>query len=217
MLRTTELLLAIGPLAIYLVLLGLVNLRRRPYVVTGVRESALLGLALLGLMIIGPMELFFPQQAANNFGPYVWLLLITFYVLLLMLWVLVSRPRLVIYNVSPSQLRAVLSEVAHRLDGEARWAGDSLALPRLNVQLHVDSFDSMRNVTLVSSGNEQSYGNWRRLEGALRAALGEITVPRNPRGYTLVVMGLLMMVGLTFKVVQNPQAVAQGLIQLLRL
>lgn len=217
MLRTFELLVAVGPIAMYLVLVGLINLRRRPYVLTGARESMLVGLALSGLALVGPMELFFPQQAANQFGSYVWLMLLVFYCLLLLLWILVARPRLVVYNVSSGQLRAALSEAALKVDPEARWAGDCLALPRLNVQLHLDMFDTMRNVALISTGSDQNYTNWRRLEGALRGVLDEIVVPRNPRGYSFVVVGSLLLAGLIMKAVQNPEAIAQGLLHLLRL
>lgn len=217
MLRTFELLLAVGPVAMYLVLIGLINLRRRPYVMTGARESMLVGLALLGLAVVGPMELFFPQQAANQFGPYIWLLLFVFYVLAVLLWILVARPRLVIYNISNAQLRAVLSEAALKLDPEARWAGDSLALPRLNVQLYVEAFDTMRNVTLVGTGNGQNFTNWHRLEGVLRSLLREITVPRNPRGFSLLVVGMLLISGLALKVAQNPHSAAQAFLQMFRL
>ena len=212
-----ETLIAVAPLAIYLVLLGWVNLRHQPYVLTGARESMLTGLALSGLAVIGPMELFFPQQFANQFGLYAWLLLFTFYGLMLTLWILVARPRLVIYNVGSDQLRAVLSEAASKLDPEARWAGDCLAMPRLNVQLHVESFHFMRNVALVSAGNEPNYTNWRRFEGFLRGSLQDIQVPRNPRGYFFAFVGAMLLTGLTLNAALNPHALAQDLIQLLRI
>jgi hypothetical protein len=215
--QTIHLLIAVAPLALYLVLVGMLNLRRKPYLMTGAREAMFVGLALSGLMLIGPMELFFPQQAANQFGSYIWVMLLVFYLLVVMLWILISRPRLVVYNISPAQLRALLAEAAGKLDPEMRWAGDSLALPRLNVQLFVDGFDMMRNVSLIGTGGEQNYTNWRRLEGALREVLQEITVPRNPRGYSMFVVGILLLLILGFQVAQDPQAVAQGLIQLLRL
>ncbi len=211
-----QLLVAVAPIAMYLVLLGMINLRRRPYVLTGAREGLLVGLALLGLAVVGPMALFFPQHAANQFGPYVWLMLGMFYCLLLLLWILVGRPRLVVYNISSAQLRAILSETAIMLDPDARWAGDSLVLPRLKVQLYLEVFDRMRNVSLVSTG-DQSYTDWRRLEGALRRSLQEMVVPRNPRGYSLVVAGLMLIAGLAFTSARNPQAIAQGLIDFLRL
>jgi len=214
---SSEVLIAVAPLAMYLVLLGLLNLRKRPHVLTGSREIMLVGLALSGLVAIGPMQLFFPMNAANEFGTYVWVLLFIFYILLLLLWVLISRPRLIVYNVASPQLRAVLSDVAMKLDSEARWAGDCLALPQLNVQLHLESFGFMRNVCLVSTGAEPSFTNWRRLEELLRGALKQVEVSRSPRGYTFLVVGLLFATGLLFNVVKHPQTVAQGLIQIFRL
>ena len=77
---------------------------------------------------------------------------------------LILRPRLVIYNISVDQLRPILAEVVERMDPEARWAGDCLFLPGLGVQLHLESFGWMRNVSLVSSGPKQDYQGWSRLE-----------------------------------------------------
>src|SRR3977135_4015231 len=65
--------LALCPLAVYLVALGLVNLSRRPTLVTGSRDITALGLALSGMVIGGPMQLFFPEYAAAQLGPLVWL------------------------------------------------------------------------------------------------------------------------------------------------
>ncbi|MEI7903478.1 MAG: hypothetical protein WCK89_24835, partial [bacterium] len=52
--------LAFGPVAIYAVLLGAINLLRRPFAVSGTRDAAALGLAVSGLVIVGPIELFLP-------------------------------------------------------------------------------------------------------------------------------------------------------------
>ena len=212
-----EVLIAVVPIAIYLVLLGSVNLRRHPYVLNGARESLLTGIALSGLAIVGPMELFFPQRFANQFGLYAWLMLLLFYGLMVTLWILVARPRLVIYNVVNGPLRAVLSEAALKLDPESRWAGDSLAMPGLNVQLHVESFNFMRNITLVSAGNEPNYTNWRRLEGLLRGSLQDVPVPRNPRGYVFAFVGMLLLISLALNAAMNSHLIAQDLLQLLRI
>lgn len=214
---SAEILIAVAPIAMYFMLLGVVNLRRRPHVLAGSREILLVGLALAGLVVIGPMQLFFPLNAANEFGPYVWILLFVFYILLLLLWVLISRPRLVVYNIAQPQLRAVLSDVALKLDSDARWAGDCLALPKLSVQLHLETFGFMRNVCLISTGGEPNFTNWRRLEELLRGTLKQVVVSRNPRGYTFLIVGLLFAAGLLFNVVKHPQTVAQGLIQIFRL
>ena len=71
--------IAIVPLAVYLLMLGLLNLRRHPFVTTGARDAATLGIGVVGFVIAGPMELFFPEGAASQFGAWVWLSLIVFY------------------------------------------------------------------------------------------------------------------------------------------
>jgi hypothetical protein len=216
MLPEFELLIALVPIALYLIVLGAINLRRQPYLLSGTREVALLGLALSGLAAIGPVMLFFPLQAASQFGSWIWVILGMFYLLLIMLWMLLARPRLVIYNTTTAQVRALLAEVAGGLDPQSRWAGDSLSLPNLNVQLYVESFDWMRNVAIVSGGGQQNLAGWQTLENGLRRVLCEITVPRNPRGYSMLATGLLVLASIGLLVMRNPQAVAQGLWQMLQ-
>ena len=209
--------LALGPVAIYLLLLGAINFSRRPFLVSGTRDAAVLGLAVSGLMIVGPLELFVPIHAVLRFGPYVWGFLILLYAMGLTLLLLFSRPRLVVYNVTTNELRPILAEVVARLDQEARWAGDSLLLPNLGAQLHLDSLRAMRNVSLVATGPRQSHLGWRQLEVALRAALGQCEVPRNPRSISLISAGLLLLVFLLLTIAQDPQAVAEAMFDMIRL
>ena len=206
---------AFGPLGLYLLLVGSINLRRRPLVVNGTRELAALGVALVGMLIVGPMQLFVPDSTALRFGWLLWPLLLSFYGLSLTLWMLVARPRLVIYNIRASQLRPVLAELALGLDSEARWAGDSLALPQLGVQLRVEGFPAMRNVQLVANSDTQSFSGWRRLERSLRSVLHAVNVPPNPRGIGMVAAGALILTSLVYRAVGDPQLVAQGFFQML--
>jgi hypothetical protein len=208
--------LALGPVAIYLLLLGMINLSRRPVLVSGARDTATLALALSGLIVIGPMELFFPYSAAARFGDWVWLLLVALYVLSVVLILLLLRPRLVIYNISVDKLRSLLADAVERLDADAHWAGDSLALPQLKVQLYIDNYPPLRNVSLVSTGSSQSQAGWRRLELVLLAALARAEVPRNPRGWSLLAAGLLILSGLAAAVVQNRLVVPQSLLDTVR-
>jgi hypothetical protein len=92
--------IALVPVAAYVLLLGVVNARRRPFLTSGGSDLTALGVALSGLMFVGPMELFRPEAATREFGNYIWLVLLLFYWLWLLLVVLVSRPRLVIYNIN---------------------------------------------------------------------------------------------------------------------
>src|SRR3954470_13746058 len=177
--------LALGPIAIYFIALGAINLSGRPLVVTGTRETISLGLALLGLAIVGPMQLFMPQQAASWFGQLVWILLVSFYLLCLVLAILISRPRLVIYNVSYDGLRAALDDAARRVDTDATWAGKALSMPLAHVHLQLDTFSPFANASLIATGDEQSFGGWRRLEAALRERLAETHSYVRPHGFWL--------------------------------
>ena len=209
--------LALGPVAVYLLMLGAINMCRRPFLVSGTRDTAALGLAVSGLVLIGPADLFVPMAALLAFGPYVWVLLITLGALGLVLVALTARPRLVIYNILPDQLRPTLADVAAQLDSDARWAGDSLAMPNLGVRLHMECTAAMRNVSLVASGPEQNYLGWRRLEHALGSTLARLEVPRNPRGISLVSAGTLLGLALLMLIARDPHAVFQSLAAMLQL
>jgi hypothetical protein len=208
--------IALGPLAIYFLLLGSINLSRRPFVTSGARDAAALGIAIGGFVVAGPMELFLPEAAAVRMGVWVWPTCIAFYVLCLSLLVLMMRPRIVIYNVSAEQLRPSLADIVVRLDSESRWAGDSLVMPNLGVQLTVESQGMMKNVQLASAGTQQSYQGWRQLEAELTTVLRSAKGTRNPYGMSLIMFGLLMAASVIYWLTRDPQGVAQALNEMLR-
>jgi hypothetical protein len=209
--------LACGPVALYLLGVGLTNLRRRPTLVSGTRDMAALALALVGLVMVGPMELWFPESAALHFlGPLVWAPLGALYSLCVVLVLLSMRPRLVIYNISAEELRRVLAETVENLDAEARWAGDALSLPRLGVQLHLDAAGPKRSVSLVASGPGQNHLGWHRLHRALAGPLRKLRVARNPSGLFFLLVGLAGIALLVDLVAQNPRATLLAMYEMFR-
>ena len=209
--------LALGPLAVYFAFMGAINLVRRPILLSGMRDTIALAVAVSGLVIIGPIELFMPQAAAVDFGVFVWAFLISFYVLVVTLLMLVAKPRLVIYNVSEEEFRPILAEVVRALDPDARWAGNSLVLPGLQIELHVESFTLMRNVSVVAIGELQSYQGWRRLETALGGVLRQVEVAPNPQGAGLLLVGLMMAATVFWQLASDPQAITQAFFDMLKL
>jgi hypothetical protein len=209
--------LALGPLAIYLLLLGVINLSRRPFLVTGPRDTAALGLAIAGLLVVGPIELLLPQKALIVNGWVVWLLVGVMYALCLSLVVLLARPRITIYNVSAEVLQPVLAEVIGSLDPHARWAGNSVVLPGLSVELHVERYPLARNVTLVANSDQQSLAGWRMLAEALRRRLRTAESTRSAWGAGLLLAGLLMLGLLAWTIATDSQAVSQGFQEMIRL
>jgi hypothetical protein len=123
---------------------------------------------------------------------------------------------LVIYNATLDQIRPSLLQVISALDGDAHWFGDSVVLPHLGIQLHVEAIFPMRNVQLVATGPRQFPAGWRKLESALAAALRRTPSPPSPYGVSLVLLGLVMVALMTFSVVQDTPSVAQSLSEMLR-
>jgi hypothetical protein len=203
--------LALGPVAIYLLLLGIINLTRRPVMVPGGRDAAALALAVSGMLIVGPFDLFLPQASVLRYGPFVWVMILAFYALCVAMGILMLHPRLVIYNISADKLRPILADVVSRLDNDARWAGDSLVLPNLGVQLSVDYFRFMRNISLKSIGGNQDLHGWRRLEQRLAAALSREHVSRNPAGLGVFLAGSLILGVLAAVIARDPQVINQSI------
>ena len=215
-----RLVVALSPLAIYFIAFGLINLSRRPRLLDGPRDTLALGAALAGLMLVGPAELWMPEGLLARLGSHAWaawLAWITFYAVLVLLAALVQLPRITIYNIRPAELRRVLGEIAPTLDPDARLIGDTLVLPRLAVQLHVDSSPMMRSVTLSAIGHHQSYEGWRILKQTLRAELARTVVKANPLGLFLALSGASIVIVLVVRSIIDPQAIAQSVTEALRL
>ncbi len=137
--------IALGPLAIYLLVLGAINFFPRPFLTTGLRDLAALGLAVCGLVLVGPVELFAPTQVIAKMGVVFWLSILGFYVSSVTLLLLLLPPRLVVYNMKAEQLRPVLSRVASVLGFRSPLAGRRVAPSKRRrpachafVQLHAE-------------------------------------------------------------------------------
>jgi hypothetical protein len=200
-----------------MLVLGLINLRPRPFLTNGARDNTALAIALSGFMVVGPMELFMPEAWAASIGFYIWLVLLTLYALVVILIVLVSRPRLVVYNITLDRLRPIVAELVKELDEDARWAGGTVSMPKLHVQLCIEAQASMRNIQLVPVGAVQSYSGWRRLEAKLAEALADVRVGPNPYGISFIAFALLMLGMSAFWIVAQRASVEQALRDMLRL
>ena len=212
-----HLFIALGPLAAYLLLVGIFNLRKRPFVTTGARDAAALGVGLGGFAIAGPMELFLPEAANRWFPGGVWILLILMYVLCLSLLVLLLRPRLVIYNGRPDDLRPLFANLFAEIDADARWAGDCITLPSLKIQLSIESQPMTQTIQLVSAGPNQDPVAWKHLERAIQKKLRKQESPRSLMGYSLITTSLVLTLATTCWVAIRHQDIAASLVDMLRL
>jgi hypothetical protein len=122
------------PLGCYIMVLGIVHLRRLPLVISGAVDAICLAAGLSGLAVVGPMALLEPAVGATRWS---WAFMGVLALLTLALTILVSRPRLVVYNATVEQLRPAVAEVVLTLDPSARWAGETVAMPSRGLQIHM--------------------------------------------------------------------------------
>ncbi len=198
---------AIGltPLAAYLFILGLINLSRRPQLRSGARDLAALGVALVGLVMVGPVELLMPMLLVIEFGPFAWGLALAVYASGWSLLVLSTAPRLVAYNIDAERFRLLVAETALTMDADTHWAGDSVVLPKRGIQARIENFPVLRNSSLVSNGPRQDFSSWAELEKNLRRGMEGMQVQRNPRGGFMLVLSLLIVGALVVQWARDPQ------------
>ena len=177
------------PLGIYLLALGWVHLRRRPLAIAGVWDGILLGASLLGLVTVGPIALVRPAAGGSSWS---WPMLILGFCLVVALCVLVSRPRLIIYNISIEQIRPLVAEVASDLDPSARWAGETVALPARGLQVHLDGDGSLRTVSLIGVGRRSAHEGWSEFSRRVRQASRRLPVRASPWGGVFAAIGAVL-------------------------
>ena len=181
--------IALLPLGVYLIVVGWLHLRRRPIAVPGGWDLAALAAGLSGLLLAGPLPLLQPAVGMTGWGS---LLSAGGLILMITAGILSTRPRLVVYNVTPEQLRPVLSEVVARLDASARWAGDSVVLPARGLQVLMDGRGLGRCVSVATVGGRSSPESWAEFTRQLRRASRRLRVRRNPWGAVVAGLGAVM-------------------------
>lgn len=198
--------IAAVPVAIYFILVGALRLRRRPLVTTGWRDTLTLGIAASGLVAIGPMQLFFPNQAASRWHAWVWLVLFLLYLLALMLVLLSCRPRLIAYGMNETQFHNTLLAAAQQVDPAARWNGQVIDMPQSGMQLAREPSGATRVQQVVHVGLLHNVEDWLRLEKSF-VSLGAQTVSaRSMAGWPFVLLGSLLLAGSIAPLLTDPAA-----------
>ena len=187
--------IALLPLGCYLLGLAWAHLRRQPLAVSGVFDGVMLAAAVSGLAVVGPLALLVPVTGGS---PWSWPVLAFLFALCVAVCVLVSRPRLVVYNITVEQFRPLVAEVVSTLDPKARWAGESAALPDRGFQLHIEGNGGLRTVSVVNVGERSSPEGWGEFTRRLRRAVRGLRVRRSPWGMLFGCLGCGLIVAATW-------------------
>ena len=178
--------IALVPLGVYCCVMGGLQLRHRPLVISAAWDSALLGLALSGLVAVGPLAAIQPLLGGSPWGEIILLLL---YALVVAVCILFARPRLLIYNATVEQIRPLVAQNAAAVDPVVRWAGESVALPTLGLQAHVEGNGSLRTVSIVVLQSCEASEAWIDLSRRLRRMCRRLRVQPSPVGVIMLIVG----------------------------
>ena len=184
--------IAILPLAAYTNVLGLMRLRSAPTVVSGAMDLLLLGLAVVGIVAIGPIELFFPRAAYSLLGNWVWIILIALYFFVLMLLALNTAPKLVIYGLDHRNLRKQFCELLEQEKIRSEWLGDMVDLPDLGVRACIESAGRGCVSQVHSVGNQQNMTGWFTLERLLAEKISNSSVDQRRQALFLLLTSFIL-------------------------
>lgn len=153
------------PLGVYLIVMGFLALRRRPTLLTSGQEALLLGFALMGFALIGPIELFFPTGAYAALGQKTWILLIALYGLLVLLFALQRQPGWTVLGLDSHGLRNLLGEILEKGDIEHAWLGNHLQISEWDLQAMIEPSRGFQGVShLNATGKQRNVLGWYQLE-----------------------------------------------------
>ena len=182
----------VAPIALYFFLLGYLNTRNRPQLLTGRQDFALLTIALSPLAIS-------PLLHYLDGGALTLLTIAT----LVVLAILVFSPRgrtCVIYNLTCEQARSTIVETLARMGHSASITPNGVDLKDGKI-VEVTTFPFLRNVTLRLLGGEDAF--WMDFENRLHDRLRRVTTEPRPMAVSLLLVATAMIVAPLVLVVEH--------------
>jgi len=175
---------AVVPIGMYFLILGLLNTRRRPQLLTGRRDFILL-IAALGPLFILPVLVYFAAPP----GP----VLLGVAVLCAGIWALAPRGRTwVIYNISEAEAGRSVERALTTLRLEFRRRENGFDLVHRGATLQIGSFTLLRNVSLRLRGGGDRLA--RQFERELSRAISDVRVEAGPMAVAMLLVAAAMLV-----------------------
>jgi hypothetical protein len=171
------------PVALYFLLLGMLNTRRRPQLLSGRQDTALLMVALSPLA-------FQPLTALLGGGPAV--LLGAAGVVAAVILLAPQTPTLVVYNLSIETGRSLAAEILEGMGHSVRKTQRGVEFEDTAGVVEISAFPLLRNLTFRLTGGRKDL--WKTFEHHLAERLGRIETSPHPMsvGLLLVATGLFV-------------------------
>jgi len=204
---------AFTPLIVYLLGLAAVRVSGKAWVTTGGRDTAAVLFAICGLVIVGPMELFFPKATAYLLGPWVWAPLLFLYFLFGCLMIINGRTKLVVYGRTSDALFSALVRAANAIDATASVDHDQyqIHLPQAGAHLRLDATPGHDCISVVAFEPSLSDAFWRSLRSHLKTEIRSTSPPYPRRGWAAMGLAIVMLFWLIQYVAEEPSRMVDGL------
>ena len=180
------------PLAAYTNVMGLLRLRSVPTVLSGALDFLLLGLAVVGLAAIGPIELFFPRAAYSLLGIWVWIFLLALYFFVVMLIALNTAPKLIVYGLDADALKSCVCDLLIENQVRSEWLGDIVVLPELGVRACVEQAGRTNVAHVHAAGGQQSLTGWLTLEKMLVQKVSSIRINQQRQAIVWLIASFIL-------------------------
>lgn len=205
-------LVAFTPLILYLLAFALVRISGKVCVITGGTDTAALLFAISGLVVVGPMELFFPKATAYLLGIWVWVPLLLLYLLFGCLFVISGASKLVVYGRTAETLFESLTRAAQAIDSSAVADYDSgqVHLPKVGAHLRLDSAPGHDCINVIAFEPLLPVAFWQSLRNYLRSELRRTRPPKPRRGVPALLLAMLMAFWLVRYLLNEPNLLAEG-------
>lgn len=196
---------AVAPVALYFLLLGLLNTRRHPQMLSGRQDSALLALALSPLAI---------APVVHWLGGGLHTALACGAVLAGGVWLLSPRGRTwVIYNLPASNARRAAQHILQAMGVTTSLTDTGLRFEESDGAVDILHFPVLRNVTFRLSGGNDAL--WQEFEARLHARLKHVETDPSPMAVTLLLVATAMIVAPLALVVHHGPEIVRLLTDLL--
>ena len=202
---TAQLVLTLGPLAVYLLSLGTWLAGRRSRVVAGWLDFACLAFGLGGLLSFGPIGHFLVHTLFPGPSLYAWLALPSMLFLAVMLGLPRASRRVVVYNITPDRLAAAVSLAAAALSGDFRPTVRGFEDAAGHRGFVVDPSPRLRTAVLDAYG-QQADDLADSLARSLRRELQGVATGPAPLAWVWIgTAALIVMVPLALRLASRPQ------------
>jgi hypothetical protein len=192
MLDLIRLSVAILPLAAYFQVLGLIRLRSRPTLLSGATDFFLLAIAMMGLIAIGPIELFFPRAAYAILGPWVWGVLFALYFFVIMLVALNSKFKLIAYGLDSESLKQTIQDGLSLEQMEAYWGKDIVEIPALGLRASIEKAGVGKTASLEAIGQSQNPMGWYTMEKLIANNLKPNATTQTAEAFRWIALSLIL-------------------------